>query len=362
MTAQQGQSLGEFLRQEREKRGITIEQVASATKIAVRILHCLEADQYSELPAKPFIRGFVISYVRFIGLDSKEILTRFGSFIETKAADRPARDQGHSGYAFERRETEQSRMMLWFILGGFVAVGTILFLILKPTLHKRKSAHQKLNQAQNVAVTPAPSISPSPGLQVLPSPSPSPSIATMLTPSPTPTAAIEKFHPPAKPLVLLDVPVVSAPSASPSPAPKPSATPRTSPNDPLNSGADMPKEEIRHRVVFRAVDDVWVRFQSDDRKPMRFILRKDKILVVRAHDLIRFQASDPKSVRFSYAGMAGKLMSDERSAVMRQGDLTLVFPPQAAETVKEPFPGAKSIFMAPVPPPPAPKPSPSPSP
>ena len=52
-------SLGEFLRLERERRGITIEQVASATKVSVRLLHSLEADQYSELPAKPFVRGFV---------------------------------------------------------------------------------------------------------------------------------------------------------------------------------------------------------------------------------------------------------------------------------------------------------------
>jgi len=336
------------LRQEREKRGITIEQVASATKIAVRVLHCLEADQYSELPAKPFIRGFVISYVRFIGLDSKEVLTRFGGFIETRAADRPTRDQGHSGYAFERRETEQSRMMLWIILGGFVIVGGILFLFLKPTLHKSKSAHQKLKLAQ--------------AQRVQASPMPSPSV--LVSPSPVVASAVEKFQAPAKPLVLNDSAPQATPTATavPLPSPSPSGTTRTSPNDPLNSGADMEKEEIRHRVVIRALEDIWVRFQSDDRKPMRFILRKERILILRAHDLIRFQASDPKAVRFSYAGRPGKLMSDENSAVMRQGDLTLFFPAEVSETIKEPFPGAKTIFMSPVPPPPAPKPSPSPTP
>ena len=39
-------TLGEFLRTEREKRGITIDQVASETKVGVRILHALESDQY----------------------------------------------------------------------------------------------------------------------------------------------------------------------------------------------------------------------------------------------------------------------------------------------------------------------------
>ena len=43
MNPESSQTLGEFLRQERERRGMTIEQVASATKINVRMLHALEA-------------------------------------------------------------------------------------------------------------------------------------------------------------------------------------------------------------------------------------------------------------------------------------------------------------------------------
>src|SRR4051812_9740838 len=113
-------SLGEYLRQERERRGITLEQVASATKIGIRQLHSLEGDQYADLPAKPFIRGFVNSYCRFIGLDSREVLTRFGSFVDQRSSqDRPNRDAGHSGYAFERREGEQSRTILGVILVAF---------------------------------------------------------------------------------------------------------------------------------------------------------------------------------------------------------------------------------------------------
>src|SRR5947209_19798491 len=120
MTTDGTQSLGEYLRHERERRGITIEQLASATKIGVRQLHALESDHYSELPAKPFVRGFVTSYCRFIGLDPKETLARYHEFIEQKAQDRPTRDSGHSGYAFEKREGEQSRVILWIIMGCFL--------------------------------------------------------------------------------------------------------------------------------------------------------------------------------------------------------------------------------------------------
>ena len=345
-------SLGEFLRQEREKRGITIEQVASATKIAVRLLHLLEADQYSELPAKPFIRGFVVSYVRFIGLDAKEVLTRFGDFIEAKAHDRPTREEGHSGYAFEKREGEQSRTVLWLVMGGFLLIGAVVFVFIKPSLKHHHGSHaEKLRSAH---------VLPSPSEAASPSPSPSPlAVVIMASPSPIATAAVHE--PVSAPQASYVVPVRPLVEISPMPVTKPGAPKptevKTSPNDPLNSGLDMNKEDIHHRAVFRALEDVWVRYQVDNRKPMRFILRKDKVLVLRAQDAIRFQTSDPDEIRFSYNGGASKVMSQEKNAVMRQGDLTLFFPKQLTETIAEPFPGAKSIGDTPVPAPAAHSPS-----
>ena len=91
MTPVNPASLGEFLRHEREKRGFTVEQVASATKISLRLLHSLENDLYQELPAKPFIRGFVIAYCRFLGVNPQEVLTRFSIFIEEKSEERTRR-------------------------------------------------------------------------------------------------------------------------------------------------------------------------------------------------------------------------------------------------------------------------------
>ena len=76
--------LGEYLRSEREKRHITIEQVASATKINIKLLHALESDNYDALPAKPFVRGFVTSYTCYIGLDPREVLTLFDLYLDDK--------------------------------------------------------------------------------------------------------------------------------------------------------------------------------------------------------------------------------------------------------------------------------------
>jgi cytoskeleton protein RodZ len=294
-------SLGEFLRQERERRGVTIEQVASATKIGIRVLHALEADHYADLPAKPFIRGFVNSYVRFIGLDPQEVLTRYGDFIDSRSQERPNREGGHSGYVFEKREGEQNRTILWVIMTVFVVFGGVTVFLVKPKLKHHRQSHVERLREVHVVAAPSPSPTPVPS-EILPQPVPSPS---------------------------------SVPSPEPSVAP----SPKFLRPDPLNSGLDLERSEIKYKVIFKALADVWVRYQTDDKPLMKFILRKDKILVLRAKEQIRFQASNPKAITFDYNGRGAKLVEAEKHLAQHQKTATLLFPFEVAEKIEEPFPG-----------------------
>lgn len=369
MSANQGDqgppTLGEFLQQEREKRGITIEQVASATKISVRILHLLESDQYTELPAKPFIRGFVSSYARFIGIDSKEILTQFGDFLEMRSTERPTRDAGHSGYAFEKREGEQSRTVLWIVMGGFLVFGAIGFVVLKPSLHHHHGSHlDKLKEAHPEEPSPEPSmgssaiLAPIPSVTVSPSPSPSPApkaspsgktaspvIAPVPVPAPSPSPS-----PSLKPTKAKQ-PSQSLAKPSPSPAPIPSASASAEKPDPLNSGVNLKPSEIKYKVVVKAEQDLWVRFQLDNRPKMRFILREGRVLVLRAQEQLRFQTSQPDAVSIRVNGGPAQSLTGDPDAAQKDSGLTLILPRKAAETIGEPFPGDKSIEGLAVPPP-----------
>ena len=151
-------TLGEFLRQEREKKGISLDQVSSETKIAVRVLQYLEKDEYQHLPAKPFIRGFIISYARFLELNPREILLQYKEFIDQKCKERPDREKGLSGYAFERKEGEgNQQLMLWLILGAFVLVGGVVLAIVKPSFKHRRGHGDRLKQSQVVQPSPSPS-------------------------------------------------------------------------------------------------------------------------------------------------------------------------------------------------------------
>lgn len=62
-------TFGESLRRERELRGITLPELASATKITIRHLRALEQDQFEQLPGGVFNRGFVRAVARYMNLD-----------------------------------------------------------------------------------------------------------------------------------------------------------------------------------------------------------------------------------------------------------------------------------------------------
>jgi len=71
-------TLGSYLKRERETRQITIAELAQATRIPVRILEQLESDDHHELPADVFVRGFLRSYARVLGVDEQHVLARYG--------------------------------------------------------------------------------------------------------------------------------------------------------------------------------------------------------------------------------------------------------------------------------------------
>jgi len=72
-------SIGQSLREEREARNISIEEIASSTKIVLRYLEALEADRLDRMPGGFFIRGIIRNYARAIGLDPEEVLNRYKS-------------------------------------------------------------------------------------------------------------------------------------------------------------------------------------------------------------------------------------------------------------------------------------------
>lgn len=65
---------GGRLRSAREAAGRTLPEMASETKIPVRMLTLIEAGDYGALPAKAYATGFSRSYARALGLNEQDIV------------------------------------------------------------------------------------------------------------------------------------------------------------------------------------------------------------------------------------------------------------------------------------------------
>jgi cytoskeleton protein RodZ len=75
-------TFGEDLRREREIRGISLKEIADATKISRRFLDAIERNDHLTLPAPVFTRGFVREYARYVGLSTEEIVDRYNHAVE----------------------------------------------------------------------------------------------------------------------------------------------------------------------------------------------------------------------------------------------------------------------------------------
>jgi cytoskeletal protein RodZ len=71
------ESVGEYLRKHRELRRMSVEEIARSTRVPMSSVERIEADLFDELPGEVFVRGFLKSYARAVGLSPDEVLARY---------------------------------------------------------------------------------------------------------------------------------------------------------------------------------------------------------------------------------------------------------------------------------------------
>jgi len=96
VTDEDGAWNGARLRRARLRRGIDVEKIADVTKINPTYLHFIENDQYEDLPARVYVRGFVVSYARCLGLDAERVASSYLQFL-TEATPESSRKNSARG-------------------------------------------------------------------------------------------------------------------------------------------------------------------------------------------------------------------------------------------------------------------------
>jgi cytoskeletal protein RodZ len=69
--------LGDTLRAQREKKGITLDQAAADTRIREKFLKALEDSDYQSLPGAVYTKGFLRNYAEYLDLPTDELVVQF---------------------------------------------------------------------------------------------------------------------------------------------------------------------------------------------------------------------------------------------------------------------------------------------
>ena len=111
-------SLGSYLRRERELRHVSLQDISAATKVQLKFLQGLEEDRYDQLPPAPFVVGFLRAYAQCLGLEPDEIIAAY--YAHHSPQEGP---EGHRLFVAEQEK--RSRNVGW-VGFGIAAVVTLL--------------------------------------------------------------------------------------------------------------------------------------------------------------------------------------------------------------------------------------------
>lgn len=129
-------SVGSCLRELRERRGVSLEEIARSTRVLHQYLQALEADDATALPAPVFTKGFIRAYCQALGVAPDEVLALYEQGQAAGAGEaRPrvagfdtALGAGGAGPADRRREgSGRSAVLMSFVL--LVVLGLALFAV-----------------------------------------------------------------------------------------------------------------------------------------------------------------------------------------------------------------------------------------
>lgn len=145
-------SFGERLKREREKRGMTLEEVSGVTKISARNLKALELEKFDQLPGGIFNRGFVRAYAKHLGLDEEQVVADYleaaGESLPSRGPEIPA-DQNPE--ATEQRG--MSAQVPWGSLAGLLVLATLLLAVWVHYSH-RKAPQDGTGEIKSTSETP----------------------------------------------------------------------------------------------------------------------------------------------------------------------------------------------------------------
>ena len=108
---------GRYLRTQRERRGLSVDEVARAMKISPTLIGALEDGQAERFPERVFMLNYVRSYAESVGLPPDDAVAKFEAVPGAPHATQ------FEPTALERARRERAATVLWLVLAALTLGG-----------------------------------------------------------------------------------------------------------------------------------------------------------------------------------------------------------------------------------------------
>lgn len=314
-------SLGQYLKHQREREGLTLEQVSRATKVSLRLLRALETDDPKELPSKTYVRGFVQAYCKAIKADVAEAYRLLSIKVPSEAEilkgqAAPFKDLEEQ---IEMRTTIPLVNKLLLVLGA-LTFGSVLFYLITSQRSPKPSitdAETVLHASEGSETTRTDSLPAGPGVVLESYGLDTIKLSTwyaeggslpVINPQgfTLPATLLEPAIP-AKPAVASAPVVAEKKQTTASPNPTPAAVKTAAPVAAVVAQKPTPAPSpaaasSKPAFVFRirAKKPVWIKYQVDDEPQKSFILKEGRSLSVKPVAVAKLVASEADSLTYEF--------------------------------------------------------------
>ena len=317
-------TLGKYLKSQRETRHVSLEQVSYATRISVKMLRALEEDRHDELPAPAFVRGYLQAYAKYVEIDAQDLILRYQHHLATEPGAKRATLRSHYLYVKERYQ-EKRQFFLVLSLFSLLLVSAGGYIVLKA-----KHERHKHGSPLTAVIAPAPK----PGDMNAEKPE--------TTQPPQETNDKQEKKPEVKAEAKKETKkneiksaVTPAPALAATPTPPTAATPETAKTtEPAPANDSAPK---KYALKLTAIEDAWIKFQADDSEVKELTLRKDKTIFIRANKVIKLFSGNLGALKASFNG------EEIKTLVTKDRNKSVVLPSSEAPNYPLPlFPPVKT--------------------
>jgi cytoskeletal protein RodZ len=121
------ETLGSYLKNQRESKKISLREVAKNTRVREHILRAIEEDQHNLLPPSTYIKGFLFAYAKYLRIDPSEVLLRYERDLRGEAVSPPRTEPRRTKQKILPTQSPKPRQkILWNMKQTWVVVGVIV--------------------------------------------------------------------------------------------------------------------------------------------------------------------------------------------------------------------------------------------